>query len=90
MQDGIDRSGNFDIARDVLPPEPKARMRKQVRNIRIGAGDQIIQAENFPPALYQKVAKMRSEESRSARNDRAQIAAPSKTGLYLSARVLLP
>ncbi len=58
MQHGVHGPGDFDEFRNVLLGEVEPRIRKQVRNIRIGAGDQIVQAKNVPALFDEVIAKM--------------------------------
>ena len=76
MQDDFDGPGDFDVTRDVLARETKFRVRQQMRDVGIAAGDEIIEAENFPAFFQQQFAEMRTEKSGSAGDYRAQSGAP--------------
>ena len=58
MQDDFDGAGDFDVTRNVLARETKFRMRQQVRDVGIAAGDEIVEAENFPVFFQQQFAEM--------------------------------
>ena len=72
MQHGVHRTGDFDVLRDVLLRELESRMRQQMRNIRIGAGNEDVQAKDVPALLDKIVAEVRSEKARPACDDCAQ------------------
>jgi hypothetical protein len=43
-----------------------------MEQVRGGAGDQVVDRENFPAAIEEVVAKVRPEKARASRNYRAQ------------------
>ena len=51
MKDVVHGAGDFNEARDVLLDEVEARVREQVANVGLDAGDQIVETENLPIAL---------------------------------------
>ena len=73
MQDGVDGAGDFDVTRDVLAHESEFRMRKQMSDVRVAAGDEVVHAENVPASFEEQIAKMRAEKTGAACDDRAQI-----------------
>ena len=52
--------------------KPKTRVRNQVGDIRFGASDEIVQAEDVPALFDQVIAKVRTEKTRSACYHRSQ------------------
>ena len=44
MQDDVQRTGDFDVTRDVLVGETKFRMRQEVGDVRVAAGDEVVEA----------------------------------------------
>ena len=56
-----------------------------MRYVRIGTGDEVIEAQNLPPFFDEDVAKMRSEKSRTACDYRSQLSSPLSMDLALVA-----
>ena len=58
MQHRIHGPGDLDVFRNVLLGETKSGIRKQVRNIRISAGDEVVHAKDVPALFDEVIAKM--------------------------------
>jgi hypothetical protein len=63
---------DFQVAAHVLADKLEARMRKQVGDIGIRAGHQIIEAQHLPIFCNQQIAQMRTQKTGSAGDDRSQ------------------
>ena len=78
MQHGVHVAGDIDDAGHVLTGEAEARMREQVGDVRFGAGEEIIEAEDVPAPFEEQVAQMRAEKPCPAGYHCAQWMSPVK------------
>ena len=76
MQHGFYRAGDFDVARNIVTDKTEFGIRKQVRDICVRAGDEVVHAEHVPAAFDQQVAEMRPQKASSSGDDSAQVTAP--------------
>lgn len=58
MKNCVHRPGHVDVLRDILFCELESGMREQMRYVRIGAGDEVIEAQNLPSFLDKEIADM--------------------------------
>src|ERR1700746_134486 len=68
MKDVIDRAGDIDKLGDVVLHDRERRIPRKMAKVGGGAGNQVVDSENFPAAIAELVAKGRSEKSRSSRD----------------------
>ena len=61
----------IDEFRDVVLDHPEAGVALEMAQVGGGSRDQIVDGKDFPPAIDEKVAQMRAQESRAARDYRA-------------------
>ena len=80
MQNGVHRAGHINVARDVGPREPEPRVVRQVGNVGLDAGDQIVHRQDVPALGDEPVAQMRTKKPGSACNHRAHAQISQKTG----------
>lgn len=78
MEHRVHGAMDFDVARNVLPEETEIRVREQVGNVGIGAGDKIVEAKDFPALFEEVFAQMGAEEARSACNHDTQLYNPAR------------
>jgi hypothetical protein len=63
MQDGVDRTCDVDESGDVEVHETEARLTQQVRDVVGGAGEQIVDADDFPSLAQKVIAEMGPDET---------------------------
>jgi hypothetical protein len=68
VQNVINRSGNVDIVGDVRSRGAKARVLLKMSDVCIHSGNKVIQRQNVPSLGNQAIAKVRTQETRSAGN----------------------
>lgn len=68
MKHRIHRAGHVDVLRNILAYEAELRMHLQVRNVAIGPGDEIVEAEHVPAFFQEVITKMRAKKSSTASN----------------------
>src|SRR5260370_22880616 len=71
MEYVINRPGHVDVIGNIGARDPELRVFHQMRDIRIHAGDEIVQRQHFPVFSKESVAKMRSQKSRPAGDHRS-------------------
>ena len=78
MEYVINRPGHVDVIGNIGARDPELRVFHQMRDIRIHAGDEIVQRQHFPVFSKESVAKMRSQKSRPAGDHRTHASSAKK------------
>lgn len=74
----------------VMLPEMKPSIRAKVRQIRFGAGDQVVQAKNLPAFGDEVITQMGSQEAGPTSNYGAQISSPLMVNCPLDDSPIIP
>ena len=82
MQHRVHGARYIDVFRDVLVGNLEPGVREQVGDIRISAGDQIVEAKHLPALLDEEIAKMGPKKPGSACDDNAQVDCPLCSVLF--------
>jgi hypothetical protein len=73
MKDIIDLARDIDKFRDIMLDDPKSGVSLEMAQVGRCAGDQVVDRQNFPAAIEEVVAQVRSKKSRSSCDYRAHL-----------------
>jgi hypothetical protein len=68
VEDNVDRTLDVDVVRDVVLDEGEVAVR-EVRDVRGAAGQEVVDADDRPPAVEQRLGEVRSDDSGGAGDD---------------------